>query len=103
MATLEQELLADFADSGDEDVQDLENDFAEGSGDDDEMVDEEAQYREKQQDKDKDNKGPADIRSAQQLKTNLDPVLKRIEEAKDQMDIVEGESFEEISGVPTPH
>jgi len=95
MATLEQELLADFADSGDEDVQDLENDFAEGSGDDDEMVDEEAQYREKQQDKDKENKGPADIRSAQQLKTNLDPVLKRIEEAKDQMDIVEGESFEE--------
>ena len=91
MATLEQELLADFADSGDEDVQDLENDFAEGSGDDD-MVDEEAQYREK---KDKEDKGPADIRSAQQLKANLDPVLKRIEETQDQMDIVEGESFEE--------
>ena len=56
MATLEQELLADFADSGDEDVADLENDFAGGdfgspdAGDDEDenMVDEEADYAEKE-------------------------------------------------------
>lgn len=90
MATLEQELMADFADSGDQDVQDLENDFADGGdGDDDEMADEEAEYMAK------DNKGPADIRSAQQLQANLESVLARIEEAKDQMDIVDGESFED--------
>ncbi|EOA82332.1 U4/U6-U5 snRNP complex subunit prp31 [Exserohilum turcicum] len=92
MATLEQELLADFADSGDEDIQDLENDFAEGGNEDDDMVDEEAEYREKEK---KDNKGPADIRSAQQLKANLESVLTRIEETKDQMDVVDSESFEE--------
>ncbi|KAJ6202785.1 LOW QUALITY PROTEIN: U4/U6 small nuclear ribonucleoprotein Prp31 [Bipolaris maydis] len=90
MATLEQELLADFADSGDEDIQDLENDFAEGdNGSDDDM---EAEYRAKEK---KDNKGPADIRSAQQLKANLESVLARIEETKDQMDVVDGESFED--------
>ena len=56
MATLEQELLADFADSGDEDVADLENDFAggdfgspdAGDGEDENMVDEEAEYAEKE-------------------------------------------------------
>jgi len=93
MATLEQELLADFADSGDEDVQDLENDFAEGGdNEDDDMVDEEAEYKEKEK---KDNKGPADVRSAQQLKANLESILARIEETKDQMDVVDGESFED--------
>ena len=93
MATLEQELLADFADSGDEDIQDLENDFAEGGDEDeDEMVDEEAEYRAKAK---KESKAPADIRSAQQLKANLESVLARIEEAKDQMDVVDGESFED--------
>jgi U4/U6 small nuclear ribonucleoprotein PRP31 len=47
MATLEQELMADFADSGDEDLADLENDFggaspqANGDDEDQDMVDEE--------------------------------------------------------------
>ncbi|KAI2474863.1 U4/U6 small nuclear ribonucleoprotein Prp31, partial [Pyrenophora tritici-repentis] len=91
MATLEQELLADFAE--DEDLQDLENDFGGGSGEDDDMVDEEAEYRQKE--KDNDSKVEADIKSAQQLKINLESVLQRIEEIKDKMDIVEGESFED--------
>ncbi|EDU40104.1 U4 U6 small nuclear ribonucleoprotein Prp31 [Pyrenophora tritici-repentis] len=91
MATLEQELLADFAE--DEDLQDLENDFGGGSGEDDDMVDEEAEYRQKE--KDNDSKAEADIKSAQQLKINLESVLQRIEEIKDKMDIVEGESFED--------
>ena len=91
MATLEQELLADFAE--DDDVLDLENDFGGGSGEDEDMVDEEAEYRQKE--KDKDSKVQADIKSAQQLKANLESVLQRIEEVKDKMDIVEGESFED--------
>ncbi len=102
MATLEQELLADFADSGDEDVADLENDFAGGdfgspeveNGEDDEMVDEEAEYAAKQ-DKKKE-KGPTDIRNAQALMANLQPVLQQIDEVKDKMEeVMDGESIED--------
>jgi U4/U6 small nuclear ribonucleoprotein PRP31 len=90
MATLEQELMADFMDSGDEDVQDLENDFAAGEGDDDAMVDEEAEYKAKE-----DQKASADIRGAQNLKDKLVSVLARIDDVKDHMDIVEGEALED--------
>lgn len=99
MATLEQELMADFADSGDEDLADLENDFAgadspEVDGGDEEMVDEEAEY-EANQDK-KQKKGPADIRSAQNLMNSLRPVLQQIDEVKDHMEeILDGESIED--------
>jgi U4/U6 small nuclear ribonucleoprotein PRP31 len=103
MATLEQELLADFADSGDEDVADLENDFAGGdfgspaaeNGEDDEMVDEEAEYAAEQGKKQKE-KGPADIRNAQNLMANLQPVLQQIDEVKDKMEeVMDGESIED--------
>lgn len=102
MATLEQELLADFADSGDEDVADLENDFAGGdfgspepeNGEDEDMVDEEAEYAEKEGKKK--DKGPADIRNAQTLMTNLQPVLQQIDEVKDKMEeAMDGESIED--------
>lgn len=102
MATLEQELLADFADSGDEDVADLENDFAGGdfgspepeNGEDEEMVDEEAEYAEKAGKRKE--KGPADIRNAQGLMTNLQPILQQIDEVKDKMEeVMDGESIEE--------
>ncbi|KAL6708458.1 U4/U6-U5 snRNP complex subunit prp31 [Coniothyrium glycines] len=99
MATLEQELMADFADSGDEDIADLENDFAggdtpEADEEDAEMVDEEAEYA-VQQDK-KPKKGPADIRGAQKLMDSLQPVLQRIEEVKDNMEeALDGESIED--------
>ncbi|KAL1653408.1 U4/U6-U5 snRNP complex subunit prp31 [Didymella pomorum] len=102
MATLEQELLADFADSGDEDVADLENDFAGGdfgspepeNGEDDEMVDEEAEYAEKEGKKKE--KGPTDIRNAQSLMANLQPILQQIDEVKDKMEeVMDGESIEE--------
>ena len=103
MATLEQELLADFADSGDEDVADLENDFAggdfgspDGGDDEDEnMVDEEAEYAEKEGKKK--DKGHADIRNAQSLMANLKPVLQQIEDVKDKMEeVMDGESIEDI-------
>jgi U4/U6 small nuclear ribonucleoprotein PRP31 len=103
MATLEQELLADFADSGDEDVADLENDFAGGDfgspdagdgGEDEVMVDEEAEYAEKEGKKK--DKGPADIRNAQSLMANLQPVLQQIENVKDKMEeVMDGESIED--------
>lgn len=102
MATLEQELLADFADSGDEDVADLENDFIGGdfgspeaeNGKDEEMVDEEAVFAEKEGKKK--DKGPADIRNAQTLMGNLQPVLQQIEEVKDKMEeVMDGESIED--------
>ena len=90
--------MADFADSGDEDVADLENDF--GGGDeslradddgDDAMVDEEAEYE-----KNKSKKGPADIRGAQNLMANLEPILQQIDEVKDHMEeIMDGESIED--------
>lgn len=102
MATLEQELLADFADSGDEDVADLENDFAggdfgspdEGDGEDENMVDEEAEHAEKEGKKK--DKGPADIRNAQSLMANLQPVLQQIEDVKDKMEeVMDGETIED--------
>ncbi|KAF2632172.1 U4/U6 small nuclear ribonucleoprotein Prp31 [Macroventuria anomochaeta] len=102
MATLEQELLADFADSGDEDVADLENDFAGGdfgspeaeNGEDEEMVDEEANYAEKEGKKKE--KGPADIRNAHTLMANLQPVLQQIDEVRDKMEeVMDGESIED--------
>jgi RNA processing factor Prp31 len=100
MATLEQELMADFADSGDEDLADLENDFAggespkaDGHGDED-MVDEEAEYAAEHGKKEK--KGPADIRGAQTLMKNLTPVLEQIDVVKDQTpEILDGESIED--------
>jgi U4/U6 small nuclear ribonucleoprotein PRP31 len=101
MATLEQELMADFADSGDEDLADLENDFAggaspqaNGNDSDQEMVDEEAEYAAEQGKKEK--KGPADIRGAQTLMKNLTPVLEQIDVVKDQTpEILDGESIED--------
>ncbi|KAH7414187.1 hypothetical protein DE146DRAFT_19992 [Phaeosphaeria sp. MPI-PUGE-AT-0046c] len=101
MATLEQELMADFADSGDEDLADLEDDFgggkspqANGDDDDEEMVDEEAQYAAEQGKKEK--KGPADIRGAQALMQTLKPVLEQIDEVKDSApEVLDGESIEE--------
>lgn len=101
MATLEQELMADFADSGDEDLADLENEFGEGgspnaNGDaeDEEMVDEEAEYAADQAKKKK--KGPSDIRGAQALMDNLQPVLVQIDEVKDHMEeVLDGESIED--------
>ncbi|KAF2018698.1 Nop domain-containing protein [Aaosphaeria arxii CBS 175.79] len=108
MATLEQELLADFADSGSEggfdandDLADLEKDFGADGGDDDapdgeddEMVDEEAEYAAEQQKKK--SKGPADIRNASNLVAKLRRVLKEIEDTKDSMDgLLDGESIEE--------
>jgi U4/U6 small nuclear ribonucleoprotein PRP31 len=106
MATLEQELLADFADSGDEDagsnagddIAGLEKDFgggspSDGGGDEDEeMVDEEAQYAEQK----KKQKGPADIRGAANLLSKLQRVLKEIAETSDRMeDLLDGETIEE--------
>ncbi|KAF1915080.1 hypothetical protein BDU57DRAFT_261882 [Ampelomyces quisqualis] len=100
MATLEQELMADFADSGDEDLAELENDFARGDppqahGDEDEeMADEEAHYAAEQGRREK--KGPADIRGAQTLMKSLKPVLEQIEQVKDQApEVLDGESIEE--------
>ena len=102
MATLEQELLADFADSGDEDVADLENDFAGGdfgspearNGEDEQMVDEEAEYAEKEGKKKE--KGPTDIINAQSLMASLQPVLQQIDEIKDKMEeVMDGESIED--------
>ena len=91
--------MADFADSGDEDLADLENDFGgangspEADGEDDVMVDEEAEYDEVQN---KAKKGPADIRGAQSLMANLEPVLKQIDEVKDHMEeVLDGESIED--------
>lgn len=102
MATLEQELLADFADSDDEDLADLENDFAGGdfgspepeNGEDDAMVDEEAEHAEEEGKKKE--KGPTDIRNAQNLMANLQPVLQQIDDVKDKMEeVMDGESIEE--------
>lgn len=100
MATLEQELMADFADSGDEDLADLENDFAGGASPqadadgDEEMVDEEAQYAAEHGKKEK--KGPADIRGAQTLMKELTPVLEQIDVVKNQTpEILDGESIED--------
>lgn len=105
MATLEQELLADFADSGSEDglgdevvddIAQLEKDFGGGDspeGDDEEMADEEAEYAAEQKKK---QKGPSDIRNASNLLAKLEPVLKQIAEAQDAMEgLLDGESIEE--------
>jgi U4/U6 small nuclear ribonucleoprotein PRP31 len=107
MATLEQELMADFADvgsdeeqgfgdNGGDDLADLEKDFGGGAsagedGDDD-MADEEADYAAEQKKK----KGPADIRGATSLLANLRPVLKQIDDVKDSMEeVLDGESIED--------
>jgi U4/U6 small nuclear ribonucleoprotein PRP31 len=106
MATLEQELLADFADSGSEngdfkddggdDFANLEKDFADGDstdGQDEEMVDEEAEFAAEQKKKEK---GPADIRGAANLLSKLQRVLNEIDQTKDQMEgLMDGESIEE--------
>ncbi|KAF2639765.1 Nop domain-containing protein [Massarina eburnea CBS 473.64] len=111
MATLEQELMADFADSGSEgepgfgdeggdDLADLEKEFGGGAapdedGDGDEpMADEEAEYAAEQ--KTKKDKGPADIRGATTLLANLKPILRQIDEVKDRMEeVLDGESIED--------
>ena len=112
MATLEQELMADFADLGSDDEQgfgdnagddlaDLEKDFGGGggasSGDehgDDEMADEEADYAAEQ--KRKKQKGPNDIRGATNLLANLRPVLQQIDAVKDRMEeVMDGETIED--------
>jgi U4/U6 small nuclear ribonucleoprotein PRP31 len=104
MATLEQELMADFADSGDEDLADLEADFADNGDadadahvdamrddDGDDGIDEEAEYAQKQSKK----SGPPDIRAANALITRLQPVLAQIAATQDAMDVVDGESIED--------
>jgi U4/U6 small nuclear ribonucleoprotein PRP31 len=111
MATLEQELLADFADSGSEggdlglderdDLAQLEKDFGgdlspdeEDEDGDQEMADEEAEYAE--QEKKKQLKGPADIRGAASLLKKLQSVLEQIEQTKDRMEgLLDGESVED--------
>ncbi|CAG5137435.1 uncharacterized protein ALTATR162_LOCUS106 [Alternaria atra] len=103
LTTLEQELLADFADSGDEDVADLENEFAGGDfgspeaaqdGEDEHMVDEEAEHAEKE--RKRKEKAPSDMRNAQSLMANLQPVLQQIDEVKDKMEeVMDGESIED--------
>jgi U4/U6 small nuclear ribonucleoprotein PRP31 len=94
MATLEQELMADFADSGDEQFEDDPVDTDPTNLDDDEdqeMVDEEAEYAEKKQ-----KKAPADIRGAQTLMKTLRPMLERITETEDSMEgVLDGESIED--------
>lgn len=107
MATLEQELLADFADLGSDeeqgladgsgdDLADLEKDFGGGASADEDgdeaMADEEAEYAAKQ----KKQKGPADIRGAAQLIAKLKPILEQIESVKDNMEeVMDGESIED--------
>jgi U4/U6 small nuclear ribonucleoprotein PRP31 len=93
-STLEQELLADFAES-DEELE-LANDgeptVADGAAadEDDEMVDEEAEYVKAQ------NKAPSDIRRAQELNDNLESLLKQIDEVQGMEAVVmDGESLEE--------
>jgi U4/U6 small nuclear ribonucleoprotein PRP31 len=99
MATLEQELMADFADSGDEDLADLENDFADSppADEDTEMADEEAQYISEQEKKDKkDSAGSVDIKNARTLMTSLKPILDQIDEVKDHpVEVLDGESIED--------
>lgn len=106
MATVDQELLADFADSGSEggdlglderdDLAQLEKDFGGGiSGsedEDEEMADEEAEYAEQQQKA----KGPADVRGAASLLKKLQSVLEQIEQTQDRMEgMLDGESVED--------
>lgn len=108
MATLEQELLADFADVGSDDEQvdmggefkddlvDLEKDFGEGSSENEDgdvdMTDEEAEYAEKQ----KKQKGPTDLRGPSTLLAKLKPILKQINNLKDKMEgVLDGESIED--------
>ncbi|KAF2747296.1 Nop domain-containing protein [Sporormia fimetaria CBS 119925] len=107
MATLEQELMADFADSGSEagdlgldtrdDLEQLAKDFGGDMSEDDEeededMADEEAEYAEEQAKQ----KGPADIRGAASLLSRLDKVLKQIEQTQDRMEgLLDGESVED--------
>ncbi|KAJ4296467.1 U4/U6-U5 snRNP complex subunit prp31 [Kalmusia sp. IMI 367209] len=106
MATLEQELLADFADlgsdeeqgfaEGGDDLADLEKDFGGGASADDDgdeaMADEEAEYAAKQ----KKQKGPADIRGAATLIAKLKPILEQIDAVKDNMEeVLDGESIED--------
>jgi U4/U6 small nuclear ribonucleoprotein PRP31 len=99
MATLEQELMADFADSGDEDMAELENDFADSppTTEDAEMVDEEAQYRSELEKKDKkEASGPLDIKNARTLMASLEPILGQIDEVKDHpVEVLDGESIED--------
>ncbi|KAF2189640.1 pre-mRNA-processing factor 31 [Zopfia rhizophila CBS 207.26] len=90
MATLEQELLLDFEDSGSEgdglnefqdDIEQVGKLAAGSPNDDDETdVDEEAQYAEQQRKK---QKGPMDIQSATSLLSKLVPILKEIEQYKE--------------------
>ncbi|KAF2266870.1 Nop domain-containing protein [Lojkania enalia] len=105
MATLEQELLRDFEDTGSEgegegydardDLAQLEKDFGgdSPSDSDDMAVDEEAQYT---ADQGKKEKAPSDIRGASKLLAQLKPVLSDIEQTKDRMEgLIEGEQIED--------
>jgi U4/U6 small nuclear ribonucleoprotein PRP31 len=107
MATLEQELMADFADLGSDEepgfgedgtdgLADLEKDFGDGASadedGDEEMADEEAEYAAEQKKK----KGPADIRGATSLLAKLQPILQQIDDVKDRMEeVMDGESIED--------
>ncbi|KAF2686582.1 Nop domain-containing protein [Lentithecium fluviatile CBS 122367] len=107
MATLEQELMADFADLGSEeeqgfgdgggdDLADLEKDFGGGADEDgnEDMAEEEEEYAAEQ--RKKKHKGPADIRGATNLLAKLQPILQQIDEVKDHMEeVLDGESIED--------
>ncbi|KAF2199952.1 U4/U6 small nuclear ribonucleoprotein Prp31 [Delitschia confertaspora ATCC 74209] len=106
MATLEQELLLDFADSGSEgegegqdgvqdDLAQLEKDFggSESADDDDMDVDEEAQLAAEHAEKKR--KGPEDMQSAASLVAKLGPVLKEIEHYKENPEPATGGSVED--------
>ncbi|KAI8936232.1 hypothetical protein NX059_006657 [Plenodomus lindquistii] len=93
MSTLEQELLADFADSGDE-MEAADGDFADSPEhtaveDDDDMVDEEAAAREQ-------TKGPSDVRGGYVLMSSMATTLERISEVQDNREeLLDGEDIED--------
>lgn len=91
MSTLEEELMADFADSGDEESAELNPEIVGGDDEDQEMVDEEAEYEKKKQ-----QSAPSGVQGAQALWKTLQPVLERIREVQDQMmEVLDGESIED--------
>ncbi|PVI07173.1 Nop domain-containing protein [Periconia macrospinosa] len=113
MATLEQELMADFADlgsdeeqglgsGGEDDFADLEKDFGDSASSsdaegDEKMADEEAEYAVEQ--KKKTQKAHTGIRGAVHLLAKLKPVLQQIGEFENEMEkddiMADGESMED--------
>ncbi|KAF2856263.1 Nop domain-containing protein [Plenodomus tracheiphilus IPT5] len=94
MSTLEQELLADFADSGDENdagLQEYVDNMSDDNmvEDDDAMVDEEAAHVEQP-------KGPSDVRAGYMLMKGMAPTLERIHTVQpDREELLDGEDIED--------